>query len=91
LFRAGAEVKLTGKEFQMLEYFATRPGRALARNDILNGVWGNSVVVTGRSVDRCVTTLRAKVDADPHNPVYIRTIRDIGYRFEPGERPGASD
>ena len=88
LFRAGEEVKLTVKEFQMLEYFVARPGRALARNDILNGVWGNSVVVTGRSVDRCVTTLRAKIEADPHNPVYIRTIRDIGYRFEPGERAG---
>ena len=46
------------------------------------------MVVTGRSVDRCVTTLRAKIETDPHNPVYIRTIRDIGYRFEPGEGTG---
>ena len=83
LFREGREVELTTKEFRMLQYFASRPGRALARNDILNAVWGRSVMVTGRSVDRCVATLRAKVEADPHNPQYIQTIRDIGYRFEP--------
>ena len=83
LFRDGREVELTAKEFRLLEYFASRPGRALARNDILDAVWGRSVMVTGRSVDRCVATLRAKVEADPHNPEYIQTIRDIGYRFEP--------
>jgi DNA-binding response OmpR family regulator len=33
-------------------------------------------------VDRCVTTLRAKIEADPHHPIFIQTIRDIGYRFE---------
>jgi DNA-binding response OmpR family regulator len=85
LFQAGAEVILTAKEFRLLAYFVTRPGRALARNDILNGVWGNSVMVTGRSVDRCVTTLRAKIEPDPHHPRYIHTIRDIGYRFETPE------
>lgn len=83
LFRDGREVELTAKEFRLLEYFASRPGRALARNDILDAVWGRSVMVTGRSVDRCVATLRAKVEADPHDPKYIQTIRDIGYRFEP--------
>jgi len=41
------------------------------------------VFVTPRSIDRCVTTLRAKVEPDPHRPTYIHTIRDIGYRFEP--------
>ena len=83
LFRGGVEIELTAKEFGLLEFFARRPGRALARNDILNAVWGNAMMVTPRSVDRCVTTLRAKIEPDPRNPVYIRTLRDIGYRFEP--------
>ena len=83
LFRDNREVELTAKEFRLLEYFAARAGRALARNDILNGVWGHSVMVTERSIDRCVATLRAKIEPDPHHPVYIQTIRDIGYRFEP--------
>ena len=82
LFKADVEVTLTTKEFRMLEYFVTRPGRALTRRDILDAVWGSSVIVTTRSVDRCVTTLRAKIEADPGRPVFIRTIRDIGYRFE---------
>lgn len=82
LFRGSTEVELTAKEFSLLAHFASRPGRALTRNDILNAVWGNSVMVTPRSIDRCVTTLRAKIESDPHNPDIIRTIRDIGYRFE---------
>ena len=85
LLRGGVEVELTAKEFRLLAHFAARPGRALTRSDILDAVWGNSVMVTPRSIDRCVTTLRAKIEPDPHNPAYIQTIRDIGYRFEPGE------
>ena len=78
-------MELTGKEFRLLEYFTTRQGRALARNDTLNAVWGNSVMVTARSVDRCVTTLRSKIERDPRNHAFVHTIRDIGYRFEDAE------
>ena len=83
VLRDGAAVDLTAREFALLAYFASRPGRALARDTILNAVWGSSVFVTPRSIDRCVATLRAKVEPDPHNPIYIQTIREIGYRFEP--------
>ena len=82
LSRDGEVVSLTSKEFQLLALFAQRPGRALTRNEILGRVWGHSVIVTSRSVDRCVTTLRAKIEQDPRNPKLITTIRDIGYRFE---------
>jgi DNA-binding response OmpR family regulator len=84
LFRGGREVDLTAKEFRLLAFFASRAGRALARNHILNAFWGNSVMVTPRSIDRCVTTLRAKIEPGPRNPTHIQTIRDIGYRFELG-------
>jgi DNA-binding response OmpR family regulator len=84
-FCEGIETPLTAKEFRMLEHFVKRPGRAMTRNDILNAVWGRSVIVTSRSVDRCVTTLRGKIETDPHAPKHIVTIRDIGYRFEPGD------
>jgi len=82
LFREGEELELTAKEFKLLEFFLKRPGRALTRDTILDQVWGDQVIVTDRSVDRCVTTLRAKIEPDPHRPTYIQTIRDIGYRFE---------
>lgn len=85
LFRHGKEVEeveLTAKEFRLLAHLASREGCALTRDDILDAVWGRSVIVTPRSIDRCVATLRAKIEPDPHRPVFIQTIRDIGYRFE---------
>ena len=82
LFKAGNEVDLTPKEFRLLGYFIRRAGRALTRDDILRTVWGDRIVVTARSVDRCVTTLRGKIEQDPHRPTLIRTIPNIGYRFE---------
>jgi DNA-binding response OmpR family regulator len=82
LFRNGQEVELTAKEFRLLAYFLSRRGCALTRQDILNAVWGNSVMVTPRSIDRCVATLRAKIEPARHSPEFIQTIRDIGYRFE---------
>ena len=86
LTRAGAEVPLTPKELSLLELLATHPGRAMTRDEILRLVWGRDVFVTRRSVDRCVTTLRKKIEPDPANPDFIHTVREIGYRFE-----GASD
>src|ERR1043166_3932615 len=82
LFRNDQEVMLTSKEFRLLEFFIGRSERALTRDQILDGVWGNDIMVNDRSVDRCVTTLRAKIEPDPRHPCYIQTIRDIGYRFE---------
>jgi DNA-binding response OmpR family regulator len=87
LLRHGREVTLASKEFRLLEFFLQRPGRALTRDSIMNAVWGNTVLVTARSVDRCVTTLRAKIEPDPHRPTFIHTIREIGYRFEIEEQP----
>jgi DNA-binding response OmpR family regulator len=84
--RNSAPLDLTAREFALLAYFATRPGCALSRAVILNAVWGHAVFVTPRSIDRCVTTLRAKIEPNPHMPVYIQTIRDIGYRFDPAGR-----
>jgi two-component system, OmpR family, alkaline phosphatase synthesis response regulator PhoP len=85
LTRRGEEIPLTTKEFRMLEYFVRRPNRALARSDIIDHVWGRSIIVTSRSVDRCITTLRSKIEPDPRRPTLIHTIRDVGYRFELAE------
>ena len=79
LFKNSKEIALTAKEFRLLEFFLRRPGRALTRDQILDAVWGNDIVVNDCSVDRCVTTLRAKIESDPHHPVCIQTIRDIVY------------
>jgi DNA-binding response OmpR family regulator len=82
LFRRGAEVALAPKEFRLLEHFARNAGRAFTRDKLLDAVWGEDLIVTERSVDRCVNTLRAKIESNPDHPTFIRTIRDVGYRFE---------
>ena len=86
LMRKGDEIKLSPKEFKLLELFVKKPGRALTRDDILNTVWGYDCYVGQRSIDRFVTTLRNKIEPDPHNPIFIHTIREIGYKFEPPEQ-----
>ncbi|WP_044300485.1 response regulator transcription factor [Rhodopirellula sallentina] len=78
----GEEIPLTQKEYRLLDYFVANPQRALTRSSILDAVWGRSIIVSHRSVDRCVTTLRSKVETQPGQPKMIQTIRDIGYRFE---------
>jgi DNA-binding response OmpR family regulator len=82
----GIAVDLTPKEFELLAFFLRSTGRALTRDEILRQVWGFDAAVTTRSVDRCVTTLRKKIEVDLQRPVFIRTIREVGYRFdlEPG-------
>jgi DNA-binding response OmpR family regulator len=85
LTRKNKEIELSPKEFSLLEYFVKKPGRALTRDEILNAVWGYDCVVTSRSIDRFVTTLRNKIEPDPARPSFIHTIRQIGYRFEPPE------
>lgn len=84
--RGGKEVRLTPKEFKMLHLFLKRAGCALTRDEILNTVWGYSHFITLRSIDRFVTTLRNKIEPDPHNPTFIHTIRGIGYKFKPPEQ-----
>lgn len=82
LSKNGKEIKLSPKEFKLLEFFLKKEGRALTRDEILNAVWGYNSFVTDRSVDRFVTTLRNKIEQDPHNPTFIHTMREIGYKFE---------
>ena len=82
LTKNGKEVKLSPKEFKLLEHFLNKQGKALTRDEILNAVWGYSSFASDRSVDRFVTTLREKIEPNPKNPSFILTIREIGYKFQ---------
>ncbi len=61
---------------------ASRVGRVLTRGEIMRCVWGSEIQVFWRSIDRCVSTLRNKIESDPRHPNFIQTVRDVGYRFE---------
>ena len=82
LLKKDKEIELTPKEFSLLEFLVKNSDRAITRDQLLNAVWGHDVFVTPRSVDRCINTLRAKIELQPAQPEYICTVREIGYRFE---------
>lgn len=81
LKRNEKEIELTHKEFELLCLFLRKSGCALTREEILNTVWGYSSIVTLRTIDRFINTLRSKIEPDSHNPTFIRTMREIGYKF----------
>src|SRR4051812_42721439 len=78
----GKLVEMTATEFRLLEFFARNLGRVYSRDQLLDSVWRDTSFVTPRSVDVYVRRLREKIEADPENPVYLRTVRGIGYKFE---------
>ena len=82
LYRSGEEIALTPKEYDLLALFTRRPGRPLTRDTILNAVWYKNLLTSTRSVDRCVNTLRQKIETDPQRPQFIKSVRDVGYKFE---------
>jgi DNA-binding response OmpR family regulator len=80
--RAGAEVPLSPKEFELLAFFLAQAGRALSRETIMNTVWGYDSRVTPRSIDRFINALRQKIEPDPAHPHHLKTVREFGYKFE---------
>ena len=72
----------TATEFRLLDYLARHPGRVFSRDHLLDAVWGDARFVTPRSVDVYVRRIREKIEADPENPRYLKTVRGAGYRFE---------
>ena len=80
-FRAGAEVRLTRKEFDLLRYLVEHPGEILTRERLLDEVWGYERFPTTRTVDTHVLRLRQKFERDPERPAHILTVHGQGYRF----------
>jgi DNA-binding response OmpR family regulator len=78
----GKTVQTTATEFRLLDYFARHAGRVFTRDHLLDSVWRDTAYVTPRSVDVYVRRIREKIEADPEDPRYLRTVRGAGYRFE---------
>lgn len=71
------EVVLAKKEFELLYLLALKPGRVFLRNEILNAIWGNDVIVGDRTIDVHIRKIRQKLDMD-----CITTVKGVGYKFE---------
>ncbi len=78
----GAALDLKPKEYDLLLYFASHPGRALSRDKILEEVWGWDFTGESRTVDVHISWLRQKIEKDPTKPTRLITVRGSGYRFE---------
>jgi two-component system response regulator RegX3 len=75
-------VALPLKEFELLEFLIRNSGRVLTRAQLIDRVWGSDYFGDTKTLDVHVKRLRAKIEQDPANPVYIQTIRGLGYKFE---------
>lgn len=74
-------VELTAKEFDLLALFASNPGRAYTRENLLNIVWGYQFLGYEHTVNSHINRLRAKIEKDPSQPVFIKTVWGVGYKF----------
>ncbi len=77
----GASLTLTATEFRLLEFLMSRPGVVFSREQLLDAVWGHDRAVTDRTVDVYILRLRQKIESDPANPLFIRSVRGFGYSF----------
>ncbi len=74
-------LSLTAKELELLELFARNPGRTFTRQELLNEVWGYQFEGYDHTVNSHINRLRTKIEEDPSQPVYLKTVWGIGYRF----------
>jgi two-component system alkaline phosphatase synthesis response regulator PhoP len=75
--KAGTEIQLPRKEFELMSLLVSKPGRVFKREEILSKVWGNDTIVGDRTIDVHIRKLREKIGDD-----YFKTIKGIGYKFD---------
>ena len=78
----GKAISMPLQEFELLELLLRNVGRVLTRGQLIDRVWGSDYVGDTKTLDVHIKRLRAKVEADPANPVHILTVRGLGYKFE---------
>jgi DNA-binding response OmpR family regulator len=77
----GREVTLTAREFDLLAFFVSHPGRVFSREQLTRAVWGSLYIGTERTVDNFVARLRGHIGDDAERPRWLETVRGVGYRF----------
>ncbi len=75
-------VDVTATEFRLLHFLASHPGKVYTRDQVLDAVWRDMSFVTPRSVDVYIRRLREKIEPNPEDPIYLKTVRGAGYKFE---------
>jgi two-component system alkaline phosphatase synthesis response regulator PhoP len=80
-FKAGKELPLTRREFDLLRYLVEHRGEVVTRDRLLDEVWGYDRFPTTRTIDTHILRLRQKFEDDPERPVFITTVHGQGYKF----------
>lgn len=88
VLKAGERQDLTNREFLLLEYFIRHRGELLARDRLLDEIWGYDVYPTTRTVDTHIRRLRKHIEPNPDQPRYIKTVHGAGYLFAAAEESG---
>lgn len=88
--RGRREIHLTAREFAMLRLMAESPGEPVGRERFLDVVWGYTAFPTTRTVDNHIASLRAKIEANPDEPKWIRTVHGVGYKLDLPEQRAES-
>lgn len=78
---SGKTIDLTSKEYDLLLLFSSNPGKAYSREQLLNKVWGYSYEGYSHTVNSHINRLRSKIEENPSNPHFIKTVWGVGYRF----------
>ena len=81
VYKNNKEIDITPREYLIMKVFLENPGKAFSRDELLNLVWGYEFVGDSKIVDVNIRRLRAKIEDDPTNPLYIETIWGTGYRW----------
>ena len=81
-WRGRKALHLTAKEFAVLRLLAEAEGEAVSRDRFLDAVWGYTAFPTTRTVDMHIATLRGKIEKNPDEPRWIKTVHGVGYRLE---------
>jgi DNA-binding response OmpR family regulator len=79
----GREIPVTAMEYELLKVFATRPNRPMSRDQLLNLTQNRDWDPYDRSIDIRIARLRRKIEPEPDKPVFLRTVRGMGYMFVP--------
>ena len=83
VWRAGDEIRLSRKEFDLLHALISRPGEIVGRDHLMREVWQTTFWTSAKTIDVHLGWLRRKLGDDPRRPTLITTIRGRGLRFEP--------
>lgn len=85
LLKNGEEILLSSKESFLMKYFLNNMNKVLTKEQIYSSIWGNNVV-DDNTIMVHIRRLRMKIEDDPTRPVYLKTVRGVGYQFIPPQR-----